>query len=90
MGKYYLTIDDDDQEMRAANKIYARISKDAPHYRFQRDLISGWMSEEDAKLLAAAPELLEACHQALQAVPTTHGVFETLRNAIAKAEGSNE
>ena len=31
-------------------------------------------------------ELLEACKQALFAVPTIHGAFPTISNAIAKAE----
>lgn len=29
--------------------------------------------------------LLEACHQAAAALPTDHGAFETVRNAIKKA-----
>lgn len=47
----------------------------------------GALSEADARLIAAAPELLEACRQAAFAIPTTHGAFETVRAAIAKAEG---
>lgn len=38
----------------------------------------------------AAPELLEACQQALFAIPTTHCAFETIRAAIAKAQGNSE
>jgi hypothetical protein len=48
-----------------------------------------WSPKEwkaNAKLIAAAPELLEACRQALFAIPTTHAAFETVRAAIAKAE----
>lgn len=40
-----------------------------------------------ARLFAAAPDLLEACLQAASALPTTHGAFETVRAAIAKAYG---
>jgi len=44
-------------------------------------------AEANARLIAAAPELLEACRQALFAIPTTHGAFQTIAAAIAKAEG---
>jgi hypothetical protein len=40
---------------------------------------------EDARLIAAAPEMYEALQQAAQAIPTTHGAFETVRAALAKA-----
>lgn len=43
--------------------------------------------ENNARLIAAAPDLLEALRQAVFAIPTTHGAFEVVRQAIAKAEG---
>lgn len=43
----------------------------------------------NARLIAAAPELLEACNQAIFAIPTTHGAFEVVRSAIAKATGGS-
>lgn len=42
----------------------------------------------NARLIAAAPDLLEACEQALAGVPTDHGAFQTLRAAIEKARGN--
>jgi len=49
-------------------------------------------SEADARLIAAAPDLLEACNLALNALKDNDwneadGVFIALRAAIAKAEG---
>lgn len=44
--------------------------------------------DANARLIAAAPELLEACLQAVMAIPTDHGAFETVRNAISKATGT--
>lgn len=44
----------------------------------------------EERVRAAAPLLLEACKQALFAIPTTHGAFQTVRDAIAAAEGSAE
>lgn len=43
------------------------------------------IAEANARLMAAAPDLLEACLQASAALPTDHGAFETVRNAIKKA-----
>ena len=44
------------------------------------------MAQANATLIAASLELLEACRQAVFAIPTTHGAFETVRAAIEKAE----
>lgn len=42
----------------------------------------------DAQLIAAAPELLEACKVALGAFEHNHAIdWDILANAIAKAEG---
>jgi hypothetical protein len=49
--------------------------------------IRGIDAQHYGPLFAAAPELLEACRQAIFAIPTTHGAFETVRAAIAKATG---
>lgn len=43
----------------------------------------------NSRLICAAPELLEACYQAAFAIPTTHAAFETVRAAIAKAQGKD-
>jgi hypothetical protein len=61
-------------------------------------VIGGFMSAADARLIAAAPDLLEACRAALKRFdenirgqrPFLHALNEyapLLRNAIAKAEG---
>lgn len=52
-------------------------------------------SEADARLIAAAPELLKAAKQALALIPQLNGnrdtfFVEDLRKAIAKAEGTSE
>lgn len=39
----------------------------------------------NAKLIAAAPEMLEALQQAAFAIPTDHAAFETVRAAIKTA-----
>lgn len=41
--------------------------------------------EANARLIAAAPTMLEALQQAAFAIPTDHGAFETVRAAIAQA-----
>ena len=47
--------------------------------------------EEKARLIAAAPELLEACKEAENYLRYNHGqglaAYELCKNAIAKAEG---
>lgn len=46
--------------------------------------------EANARLIAAAPDLLEACMEAVEALnghPNTMGTEELLLSAIAKAEG---
>jgi hypothetical protein len=54
-----------------------------------------WISEEDARLIAAAPELLEACEQALQRIGLYEDGADTatqmlLRAAIQKARGNHD
>jgi len=46
---------------------------------------------EDAYLIAAAPDLLEACKDLLNALPsaTTHPAIKAARAAIAKAKGEH-
>ncbi|MCU4119345.1 hypothetical protein [Variovorax sp. N23] len=59
---------------------------------------SAWLdvSEADAQLIAAAPDLLAACQQFMYSVPHTeiHGepgsLLEVMRTAIAKATGAAE
>ena len=48
------------------------------------------LNAAEERVRAAAPLLLEACKQALFAIPTTHGAFQTVRDAIAAAEGPAE
>jgi hypothetical protein len=43
--------------------------------------------EANARLIAAAPELLEACKQALRRTSMSDGLREEIEAAIAKAEG---
>ena len=38
------------------------------------------------KAVNAHEDLLEACRQAIFAIPTTHGAFKTVATAIARAE----
>ena len=45
---------------------------------------------KNALLLASAPALFEACIQAIYAIPTTHGAFDTVRQAIAQATGNGQ
>jgi hypothetical protein len=45
--------------------------------------ICGFIHPKDAALIAAAPELLDACYMALRGVPD----YDVIRAAIAKAEG---
>lgn len=51
--------------------------------------MSDWMPEEqmeaNAKLIAAAPELLEACIEALRFVDVEEPAYDKLRSAIKKA-----
>lgn len=53
--------------------------------------ISFEQQEANARLIAAAPELLKACEQALVAIRMTSGVddvaYEVVETAIAKAKG---
>lgn len=53
------------------------------------DDVHGHMSEADARLIAAAPELLEALDAILNALPsaTTHPAIKMARAAMAKATG---
>jgi len=59
------------------------------------DTLRGYCGEANARLIAAAPELLAACVDALALLRTVpdefampdHPVFGALRDAIAKAEG---
>lgn len=44
-------------------------------------------TEADAKLIAAAPELLEAAKRCLAITDNGGGVYRALETAIAKAEG---
>lgn len=53
--------------------------------RVDADDIDNREARANAALIAAAPDLLEACQQAVFAIPTTHGAFETVKNAIKKA-----
>lgn len=58
--------------------------------------ITGFISEEDAQLIAAAPELLEACQQMVAAfeysgsslVGAEYMAKESIKAAIAKATGN--
>ena len=43
--------------------------------------------ERDKNIRGAAFEMYEALQQAAAAIPTTHGAFETVRKALAKADG---
>lgn len=52
------------------------------------DPVTGLPSEANARLIAAAPDLLEALKDALEYIPTT--LQGRARSAIAKAEGRDE
>lgn len=63
------------------------------HPVMQDDGLTGgyrWFKESDAKLIAAAPDLLAACKEAYVALPMTkhnEPINEMLKAAIVKAEG---
>jgi len=56
--------------------------------------VTGCMTIADARLIAAAPDLLEACKIALEAWPNDDGplgaskAYNKVQKAIAKAEGA--
>ena len=49
--------------------------------------LSGWMSEENARLIAAAPELLESLQNAVSRQGFSNDELISAREAIAKATG---
>jgi hypothetical protein len=53
--------------------------------RFSSNAIPSKMDIANAKLIASAPQLLEALHQASFAIPTTHAAFDVVRQAIHAA-----
>ena len=45
------------------------------------------LDDANARLIAAAPSMLEALKQAAFAIPTTHGAFDSVNRAIKLAIG---
>jgi hypothetical protein len=48
----------------------------------------GYIHEDDARTMAAAPDLLEACREALRRCSYSDDMEDVLRAAIAKATGA--
>lgn len=67
--------------------IYSAPTEDSEGWAIARVWSDYGNAEADARLIAAAPELLEALEQALQLINNQSALAEKMRAAIAKARG---